>query len=117
MYRIFGETDVDTRLKFVDYDKLTALSDNVVPAVLRKLGIVRVTDELAELIDSRKELPPDAREVALRAAGVHACEKIVAAAGGKFATAADLDYALWKLGKVDDFRTFERHATRDTVYY
>lgn len=104
-------------LNYSDYGKLTVFTDNVVPAVLRKMGIVKVSDELAAIIDEKKVLPAGEMEAALRASAIVACEKMVAMSDGKISNDAELDYFLWTIGKRPEYRSFERHATQDTVYY
>lgn len=84
--------------------------------MLRKLGVLELSPELCGVIDSRTDLPAGAQETELRAAAVVACEAIVSAAAGAF-NACELDYYLWTLGKEGDFRTVERHATKDTSFY
>lgn len=72
--------------------------------------------ELTRVIDSGEPLPVGARECEVRAGAIVACEKIVAASHGRVNT-TDLDHYLWRLGKDPEFRSLERHATRDTFYY
>jgi hypothetical protein len=121
-----------TLFDFTDIADLTVMSDNVLPAVLRKLGVLVVSPEVAKVIDERQPLPAGPEETELRAAAIVASERIVNAMHAA-ATAsdvaedrraqlasirdADLDEVLWALGKVGDYRAFERHATRDTVFY
>lgn len=115
LYRLFGSSEPS--LNFTDINDLTVFTDNVVPAVLRKLGVIKVSDELAGKIEGREELPAGPTEVRLRAAAIVAADDIVAASEGAIENAMLLDYYLWSLGKEGDFRTFERHATRDTYFY
>jgi hypothetical protein len=105
---------------FSDIDEVTVFSDNVLPAVLRKLGILEVVDnELVQVIANRQALPSGEKEVELRLCAVYACKKIVeyAKQAGKQMQELDLDYYLWNKGKDPEFRSFERHHTKDTYYY
>lgn len=72
--------------------------------------------ELARVIDSGEPLPVGAHECEVRAGAIVACEKIVAASNGRVNT-TDLDFYLWRVGKDPEFRSLERHATRDTFFY
>jgi len=110
-----------------DYEKLTVFTDNVVPAVLRKLGVLTLSHQLAHKVDNCTLLPAESEEeVELRVLSIQAAEEIVEklkqkhkgdAALAPFLTSAQLDYYLWTLGKEQGFRECERHATTDTVYY
>lgn len=79
---------------FSDIDEVTVFSDNVLPAVLRKLGILEVVDsDLAQTIATRQALPSGEcrrarvshdlnsfagdQEVELRLCAVYACKKVV----------------------------------------
>ena len=108
---------------FPDTPRLTAMADNVLPAVLRAVGVLIIAPALGARIDACEALPAgSAEEVDLRAGAVVACERIVAAVSeitGSTAslTEADLDQVLWAKGKEPALRKLERHATRDTYYY
>ena len=52
----------------------------------------------------------------LRAAAVVACEELMRRAGGRF-NIIQLDNFLWLRGKEPGYRSKERHATRDTLFY
>lgn len=87
--------------------------------MLRKSGVLTFSAELAGQIDSRVDIPAGAVECEIRAAALVACEDIVAASAATPTplNAVDLDYYLWALGKEGDYRSFERHATKDTSFY
>ena len=132
---------------FQDLDKLSVGADNVLPAMLRAEGILRLAPALALSIDSGKALPPGDEEVDLRAAAVVASARLCAAirerATAAAATAcdahgaaesagaarsaelrrlaaiceADIDEWLWLLGKEPGKRELRRHACRRTYYY
>lgn len=88
----------------------------VLPAVLRKLGLLVLSDELASAIDGKVDVPAGPTEVELRAAAIIACQAIVEGSDGSI-SAVLLDYYLWALGKEEPFRSLERHATKDTSFY
>ncbi|GLE05748.1 hypothetical protein PINS_up014796 [Pythium insidiosum] len=114
LYRRFQETNEEFR--FEDVSELTALSDNVLPCVLRALGILECTAQVAEHIDRGENLPPGDWESDLRAGAIVACDRIVLESKGRV-TNLDLDTYLWRVGKEPRFRGLERHATRDTFFY
>jgi len=114
--------DKDPRFVFEDIGNLTVFSDNVLPAVLRKFGVLTLSDHLAKIVDSQEILPRGDEEVELRLCAVYACDLIVAEArekGNQDLNAAKLDYYLWLKGKDEQegFRQIERHYTQDTYYY
>ncbi|KJE98201.1 hypothetical protein CAOG_008199 [Capsaspora owczarzaki ATCC 30864] len=140
VYTLFGTRDPE-RFAFKDVDQLTVFVDNVVPAVLRQLGILVLAPELCTMIDSHVDLSTTRRvegsapivelaggkslqdaDVQLRAAAVSACEEIVALARQRHPWAATLnakrlDYYLWRLGKEPGYRTVTRHKDQTTFYY
>jgi hypothetical protein len=83
-------------------DQLTAFADYKVPQVLRHLGILRYSPDLASRIHARDLLAPGSREeVEIRAATIWACEMLrqeLSERGGTF-TAADVDWLLWNAGQ------------------
>jgi hypothetical protein len=127
LHRHFGDTSVGSNapFSFADIDEATVCADNVLPCVLRHLGIIRVDDAVAARIDSGAVL--SAREgidTQLRAASIVACDEMVKAARTHLppevaarATSRALDLHLWQLGKEPEFRFLPRHAVRDTVFY
>jgi len=111
--------DRDPLFAFVDLEKMTVFSDNVLPAVLRKFKILTLSDPLVKIIDGREILPRGNEEVELRLCAVHACELIVSHARqeGKNLNSSELDYYLWVKGKDNGLRNLERHYTQDTYFY
>lgn len=99
-------------------DELTAFADYRVPQALRHLGILRLTDALAARIEEERELARDSEEeVEIRAATLHAVERMKAAAvqAGKTTQSWQVDWYLWALGRSADIRV-NHHRTR-TVFY
>ena len=96
---------------FADIGRLTIFADNLVPHVLRHEGVLRYSDELAELVDSGTELPAASRlEQEIRACALHACEGI---ARRLDVAPALLDNWLWNRGLGLPGRP---HITRTTFY-
>jgi hypothetical protein len=105
--------------KFGDLDQLTIFADNLVPHVLRRLGVLVYDPMLAKRIDAEQALQAGSRdEVEIRAAAVHAVERCVALLreAGTAATAQQLDYALWTRGQSPEMKAHPRHRARSTFY-
>jgi hypothetical protein len=104
---------------FDDLERLTIFADNLVPHVLRVDGVLRYAPQLLDRID-REELIPagSAEETEIRAAAVHAVERLVEALRrrGERVSAMQLDYVLWNRGQAPAYKAQPRHRTR-TVYY
>lgn len=115
LYQRLGESQVEA-FAFGDIQGLTVACDNVLPCVLRSLGILRLSPGLARRIDGREPLPAGAEEAQLRAAAIAATEIMLQRANGAFWSKQLGDY-LWTLGKEPRFRRVERHATQDTCFY
>jgi hypothetical protein len=102
-----------------DLELLTAFADYKVPQVLRELSVLRYADPLARRIRAREPIPPGhPYEVAIRAATVQACERIVVALRelGHETTAAALDWRLWRLGQALPGDVEPYHRTLTTHY-
>ena len=105
--------------EFLDLDQLTIFADNLVPHVLRRLGVLEYTPDLARQIDAEQALEAgSAPEVEIRASAVHAVERCVARLqnSGVSATAQQLDYALWTRGQSPEMKAHPRHRARTTYY-
>jgi hypothetical protein len=137
-----GEGSEDSVFNFAEIERLTVMSDNVLPAVLRAHGVLVYSAPLAARIDANEKLTDREQEATVRAAAVVACERIVqeynkshnvvhgtgSSSSGAAASAADagapgpalttlnLDYHLWLSGKNPDLRGLARHATH-SIYY
>ncbi len=109
----------DERFAFSDGSRLTAFIDNVIVAVLRKVGVVRCSEALTASIEANELLPSGSEaEVSLRAAAMAGVEEIAKLRSTDGLTPVELGNFLWgHLGKSPDYRRFTRHATRDTVFY
>ncbi len=104
---------------FGDLDDLTLFADNLVPHVLRSLGVLVYSPDLAKRIDSEELLPSgSADEVEIRAAGLHAVERLSASCGrrGWRAPPRRLDHLLWSRGQSPRVKARPRHRTRCPYY-
>jgi hypothetical protein len=101
---------------FPDKDRLTVVCDNVLPCVLRTLGVLVLPDKLLQKIDSKQPLPAGHDEVELRATAITVAELMIEHGEGRF-WAKELGDYLWSLGKDPHYRSVERHATPDTCFY
>jgi hypothetical protein len=105
--------------RFADLDELTAFADNLVPHVLRMEGALRYAPALAKRIDAGEPIAAGSpEEIEIRAAGLHAVERIVAAmrADGARATAREIDMILWQRGQRPEMKAHPRHRTRCCFY-
>jgi len=104
---------------FDDLAELTIFADNLVPHVLRRLGVLAYAPHLADRIDAERRLEAGApEEVEIRAVALHAVERCVGLlrARGVEATAQQLDYALWTRGQSPEMKAYPRHRTLSTFY-
>ncbi|KAF2071548.1 hypothetical protein CYY_007147 [Polysphondylium violaceum] len=121
LYRRFGES-LPERFNFSDIDQLTVFTDNVLPAVLRKFGILELSPSLAAHIDSSKELESGDQETELRILAIQACNEMMEIVKTRpqnsfIKNSLELDYYLWTKGKDKEFREAERHYTKKTIFY
>lgn len=92
---------IASRIELVDLEQLTVYPDYIVPAVLRRYGILKYDPALASKIDRRRVLAVDSRwEIAIRWATVFVGAELVRQlnARGNPVIAAELDYRLWHSG-------------------
>ena len=104
---------------FRDLDRLSVFADNLVPHVLRCLGALHYTPELAQRIDAGEEIPSGSHaEIEIRAAAVFAGERIAARARarGRRLTEAAADRWLWTRGQHPEIKARPRHRTRSSFY-
>jgi len=105
--------------RFKDMDQLTTFADYKLPQVLRHLGVLRYTRDLAEKVDRRIFLAAGGpEEVEIRANTVCAVELIHRELErlGKDLRAFEIDWVLWNLGQQDEFRSKPYHRTV-TIFY
>ena len=100
-------------------EQLTVFADYKLPQVLRRLSILRYTQHLADRVDRREPLVAGSREeVEIRAATVWAGELMRQALVSRlpWVTGLQVDYWLWREGRVQGPDVRPYHRTR-TVYY
>lgn len=120
--RHFGES-IPSHFAFSDLGRLTIMSDNVIPAVLRKFGILKYSKSLEETIDSAIILEPSEEEVELRSIAIFACQELCKECQKNFPerknrlTEMHIDFYMWCKGKDHEFRVTERHYTQNTIFY
>lgn len=104
---------------FDDVDELTMFADYRVPQLLRPLGILHYSDQLAAHVDARDEIPAGSeQEVEIRAATVQAVERLrnVLAEHGRELHTVELDWLLWQRGEAQREELPPHHRTL-TIYY
>ncbi len=103
---------------FDDIDQLTACADYELPRVLRELGVLEYSPELAARVDAGELIPPgSAEEVEIRANTVWAVEFLREELGraGNDLMAYELDWILWNYSQAHPpGRLFHRTVT---IYY
>lgn len=63
--------------EFNDIASITIMADYIVPAVLRQLGVLKYSSNLAKLIEANSEIVPGSEEeVELRACSIYAVERM-----------------------------------------
>ena len=100
-------------------DDMTGCADYKIPQVLRHLGILEYSDDLATLIDERQEIQHDSEmEVEIRANMLYAIELIKEKLhqNGIDMNSVQIDNALWLLSKNKEFKDKPHHLTK-TIYY
>jgi len=105
--------------RFDDLDQLTLFADNLVPHVLRCLGVLVYSPDLAKRIDAEELLESGSpEEVEIRASGLHAVERLSASCSrrGWRAPPHRLDHLLWSRGQSPRIKARPRHRTRCPYY-
>ncbi|MFH1601794.1 MAG: queuosine salvage family protein [Candidatus Shapirobacteria bacterium] len=100
-------------------DKLTAFADYKIPQMLRKLGVIKYSKELAEKIDSYVLIGKDSEEeVEIRVATIWAVEIIRQEVEKRygFVTAADVDTMLWNRSQTKQMGDKPYHRTLTIAY-
>lgn len=101
------------------YNELTAFADYKVPQLLRKFGILEYTNELANKIDSKVEIPSGSdEEIEIRANTIWAIELATKILREKFpqANATKVDGIFWFKGQVKSPNDKPYHRTK-TIWY
>ena len=100
-------------------DNMTGCVDYKIPQVLRHLGILEYSDDLATLVDEKQEIKHDSEmEIEIRANMLYAIEIIKEKLhqNGIDMNSVQIDNALWLLSKNKKFKDKPHHLTR-TIYY
>ncbi|OQY65819.1 hypothetical protein B6D29_03485 [Microgenomates bacterium UTCPR1] len=101
------------------YNELTAFADYKVPQLLRKFEILEYTNELANKIDNKVEIPSGSdEEIEIRANTIWAIELATKILRKKFpqANAAKVDGIFWFKGQVKSPNDKPYHRTK-TIWY
>jgi hypothetical protein len=105
--------------RFDDLDRLTLFADNLVPHVLRMLGVLVYDPALVRRIDAGELIESRSiEEVEIRAVALHAVERLSESCGrrGYEARAHEIDGFLWTYGQRPKIKARPRHRTRCTFY-
>ncbi len=105
--------------RFTDMDKITAFADYKLPQVLRHLGILHYSSELAQKVDNATLLESGSpEEIEIRANTIRAVELIRRELdqAGKRLRAFEIDWLLWNLGQGNEYRKKPYHKTV-TIFY
>lgn len=103
---------------FDNIGQLTCFADYRVPQLLRALGILVYSPELAATIDARKEILPSEVEIELRAATIQAVEKMIDVLRAKSIPLLplQLDWLLWERGEASLDQLAPHHRVT-TIFY
>jgi hypothetical protein len=104
---------------FSDLDQLTLFADNLVPHVLRMLGVLVYEPGLARRIEAGERIESQSvEEVEIRAVALHAVERLSESCArcGFEVRPYQLDGILWTLGQRSEIKARPRHRTRCTFY-
>ncbi len=105
--------------RFDDLERLTAFADYKLPQLLRALGIIEYSPDLANKVDNQELLPagsPD--EVEIRAATIYSVNELAkqSLASGFDVKPCQIDWWLWELSHETDYEKLPHHRTR-TIFY
>jgi hypothetical protein len=104
---------------FDDLDQLTLFADNLVPHVLRMLGVLVYDPGLVRRIEEEELIESQSvEEVEIRAVALHAVERLSESCRrrGFEVRPHELDGILWNLGQRPEIKARPRHRTRCTFY-
>lgn len=107
------------KAKVINDDNMLGCADYKIPQVLRHLGILEYSNELANIIDSKQILEHDSEmEIEIRANMLYAIELIKNRLyqKGINMSSVQIDNALWLLSKNKAFKDKPHHLTK-TIYY
>ncbi len=112
-----------------DPENFGPVADYEVPKILRMFGAISYSPELAAKVDNGVVIPKDSpEEIEIRAMTVVAMEQILnkinferqkkelREKGLKEITIAELDYAVWNMGRSPEYKALRHHYTYTTAY-
>lgn len=100
-------------------DNMLGCADYKIPQVLRQLGILEYTADLAKLVDEEQVLDHDSEmEIEIRANMLYVIELIKSSlhTAGIHMNSVQIDNALWLLSKNEKYKNKPHHLSR-TIYY
>ena len=100
-------------------ERLTCFADYKLPQILRRWGVLRYSDTLAQRVDARIEIPAGSEEeIEIRAVTVVAVERMRAALSrrGTCLSSVEIDWMLWDAAQIPAPDGKPYHRTR-TIYY
>lgn len=106
-------------LKIKDTSNLTTCADYKIPQVLRSLGILEYSNDLAEKVDAKIEIPRDSEfEVEIRANTIWAIEKIKQNVKSRYESIESIfiNDQLWLASQSNKDGRKPYHLTRTTAY-
>lgn len=116
---LWGAFDAKPPGNFRDMDRLTAFADYKLPQMLRSVGILQYSAELAHKIDSFELLAPGSpEEIEIRSATICAVEELrnKLAERGRELPAFMIDWWLWDISHEEVHEGKPHHRTR-TIFY
>lgn len=121
LWGAFGRpTGEDHPYHFRDIEAITMFADYRVPQILRHVGILTYSPQLAEKVDARQELAVSCEEeVEIRALTILAVERMrerVNAHRKMALTSIEIDWILWNWGEGIKEEILPHHRTL-TIYY
>lgn len=121
LWAAYGKpTDPSHPFYFNDMQQLTMFADYRVPQILREMGILQYSLELARRIDAREELAfGSEEELEIRAATIVAVEQLqqeLQQRHGSQLMVLEVDWLLWQWGECRKDALPPHHRTL-TVYY
>ncbi len=104
-----------------DTSQLTVFVNYELPKVLRALGVLEYSDQLAKRVDAQMEIPYGSHEeIEIRAVTLYAANRLEQEIGRinpeSGVTALHVDFLLWNSGRKLDRKVHKHHLTRTTAY-
>ena len=121
LINVTGKNEINEVLDFgTSINNLTMFADYRVPQILREMGIIEYSKQLAEKIDNKVELMHGSiEEIEIRAATIISVEKIknkLIEAGMKEVLSIEIDIYLWENGEKIKDKAKPHHRTLSIFY-